>query len=162
VYTAPVIVLVNEASSAGSEIFAAALQDYGVAIVMGRITMGYGIIDSMYVVAGGRLKMPQSESIRVNGKSIQHAGVTPDILFQFPGSKASIVKREKELKYSIAPSSLKSILDKTSELTEHVDALRKASSARQSTYSDAQVVGLDGDLELLEAIETIKDWIERK
>lgn len=86
----PLAVMVNRASASASEIFAAAIQDYGRGLVIGEPTFGKGtvqnLVDLDMFVRGeqsgfGQLKMTVAQFFRIEGGSTQHRGVTPDIDF---------------------------------------------------------------------------------
>jgi carboxyl-terminal processing protease len=95
-YDGPLIILTSRFSASASEILAAALQDYGRALIVGdKATHGKGTVQSMsqlapYLVyrsnfrtndpaALGALKYTTNLFYRVNGKSTQLLGVIPDI-----------------------------------------------------------------------------------
>ena len=85
----PLVVLVNEMSASASEIFAAAMQDYGRGVVMGgKQTYGKGTVQNLiplnYYVKKypddlGALKMTIQKFYRINGGSTQIEGVYSDI-----------------------------------------------------------------------------------
>ena len=89
----PMAVLVNRGSASASEIFAAAIQDYGRGVIIGEPTFGKGTVQNLVdldkfgkSVTGetakyGELKMTIAEFIRINGDSTQLRGVTPDVMF---------------------------------------------------------------------------------
>ena len=92
-YTGPVVVLVNRLSASASEIFAAALQDYGRAIVVGdERSFGKGTVQTLLDVgkfmplfhqqdsSAGTLKLTIQKFYRVSGGSTQHRGVLSDIV----------------------------------------------------------------------------------
>ncbi len=88
IYDGPLAVLVNRSSASASEIFAAAIQDYGRGIVIGEQTFGKGTVQVIQSLdrreqskAGnmGQLKFTYSKFYRINGESTQHKGVIPDI-----------------------------------------------------------------------------------
>lgn len=90
VYSGPLAVLVNRSSASASEIFAAAIQDYGRGIVLGSQTYGKGTVQVIKSLdqrrtaeeAGmGQIKFTYSKFYRINGESTQHKGVIPDISF---------------------------------------------------------------------------------
>jgi carboxyl-terminal processing protease len=89
VYSGPLAVLVNRASASASEIFAAAIQDYGRGIVIGETTFGKGtvqqLVDLDYIANRnnelGQLKLTMAQFFRIDGGSTQHRGVQPDVLF---------------------------------------------------------------------------------
>jgi len=89
-YDGPLTVLVNRYSASASEIFAAALQDYGRAIIIGEQTFGKGTVqqhrrisrfydDDAEVI--GSVQYTIAKFYRIDGGSTQHKGVIPDILF---------------------------------------------------------------------------------
>jgi carboxyl-terminal processing protease len=89
----PMAVLVNRYSASASEIFAAAIQDYGRGVVIGETTFGKGTVQSLldlddYAPSDrpgmGQLKITMAQFFRVNGGSTQNKGVVPDI--QFPSA----------------------------------------------------------------------------
>ena len=86
----PLAVLVNRYSASASEIFAAAIQDYGRGLIIGETTFGKGTVQSLldlddYASADrpglGQLKLTMAQFFRVNGGSTQNRGVEPDISF---------------------------------------------------------------------------------
>jgi carboxyl-terminal processing protease len=84
----PMGVLINRASASASEIFAAAIQDYGRGLIIGEPSFGKGTVQtvaSLDQIANnanpvyGELKMTVAQFFRVNGGTTQLRGVTPDI-----------------------------------------------------------------------------------
>lgn len=79
-YAGPMIVTVNLGSASASEIFSAAIQDYGRGLVVGSTTTGKGTaqlqIDSL---AYGQATLTQRKFYRITGGSTQNKGVVPDI-----------------------------------------------------------------------------------
>src|SRR5690348_15070737 len=89
-WTCPMAVLINRGSASASEIFTAAIQDYGRGLIIGEQTFGKGTVQNLtdldqLAMNGkptlGELKMTIAEFFRVNGDSTQLHGVTPDIKF---------------------------------------------------------------------------------
>ena len=109
VYSGPLIVMVNTQSASASEILAAAMQDYGRAIIVGsRSTYGKGTVQRFFdldkAVTGfdeekplGDVKITLQKFYRVNGGSTQLKGVTPDI--NLPDNQQYIDSGEKEMEY---------------------------------------------------------------
>ncbi|NTV01394.1 MAG: carboxy terminal-processing peptidase [Chlorobiaceae bacterium] len=90
-YEGPLTVLVNRYSASASEIFAAAIQDYGRGLIVGERTFGKGTVQSivrlqrpfsMFVKQPdlGQLKLTIAKFYRISGGSTQHIGVVPDII----------------------------------------------------------------------------------
>lgn len=79
-FTKPMTVLVNLGSASASEIFAAAIQDYGRGLVVGSTTTGKGSaqvqLDSL---ALGSATLTQRKFYRITGGSTQNKGVIPDV-----------------------------------------------------------------------------------
>ncbi len=84
IWDGPLAVLVNRLSASASEIFAAAIQDYGRGIIIGEHTFGKGTIQELVPLDHGQIKLTQGKFYRISGMSTQHDGVTPDI--EFPQS----------------------------------------------------------------------------
>jgi len=84
-YSGPLAVLVDRHSASASEIFAAAIQDYGRGVVVGEPTFGKGTVQSVVPLDRegklGQLKVTIAQFYRVNGEGTQHRGVIPDVLF---------------------------------------------------------------------------------
>ena len=84
----PLVVLVNELSASASEIFAAAMQDYNRAVIIGsKQSFGKGTVQNIlplnnyfkYSKDLGALKMTIQKFYRINGGSTQLEGVVSDI-----------------------------------------------------------------------------------
>jgi carboxyl-terminal processing protease len=86
----PLGVLINRGSASASEIFAAAIQDYGRGLIIGEPSFGKGTVQSIIDLDRvahneqpkfGELKMTIAQFFRINGGTTQLRGVTPDISF---------------------------------------------------------------------------------
>ncbi|MBR3866003.1 MAG: hypothetical protein IKM67_04715, partial [Clostridia bacterium] len=76
----PMAVLTNEYSISAAEFFAAALQEYGVAMVIGDKTGGKGYAQNMFTLSDGSSVNISSYSYYTpKGKSLAETGITPDI-----------------------------------------------------------------------------------
>lgn len=87
-YDGPMTILVDRFSASASEIFAAAMQDYGRGIVIGQETYGKGSVQNLYPLdrfalgkdpGYGQLTVTIGMYYRVTGESTQNRGVQPDI-----------------------------------------------------------------------------------
>jgi len=105
----PVVILVNSYSASASEILAAALQDYGRAVIIGsQSTFGKGTVQRLIDLDGfvmpaydqvkplGTMKLTLQKFYRINGGATQLKGVTPDIILPDAYSKLNIGEREHE------------------------------------------------------------------
>jgi carboxyl-terminal processing protease len=105
-YDGPLIIMVNHFSASASEIIAAAMQDYGRAIIVGsKSTFGKGTVQRFFDLDRGirgfdelkplgSVKMTTQKFYRVNGGSTQLKGVIPDIIL--PDTYQYIDTGEKE------------------------------------------------------------------
>lgn len=82
-------VLINRGSASASEIFAAAMQDYGRALIIGEPSFGKGTVQTVVNLDAvarsdktkfGEVKMTVAQFYRVNGGTTQLRGVAPDIM----------------------------------------------------------------------------------
>jgi len=90
-YDGPMVVLTSRGSASAAEIFAAAMQDYGRALIVGdKSTFGKGTVQSVLELSQylppayraykpGALKITVQKFYRVSGGSTQNRGVIPDI-----------------------------------------------------------------------------------
>ena len=87
-WNGPLGVLINRASASASEIFAAAIQDYGRGVVIGEPSFGKGTVQTVADLDQiakhdkpefGEIKMTIAQFFRINGGTTQLRGVTPDI-----------------------------------------------------------------------------------
>jgi carboxyl-terminal processing protease len=139
-YDAPLIILVNQGSASASEIMAAALQDYGRAVIVGaKGTYGKGTVQRFFdldrTISGhqdikplGEVKLTIQNFYRINGGSTQLRGVTPDIVL--PDSYNYLKVGEQENEYplqwtEIPPASY----EKTGSIKD-LSKLRNASENR--------------------------------
>ncbi len=92
-YQGPLTVLVDHYSASASEIFAAAMQDYNRALIIGEQTFGKGTVQQhkglgriydLYENPLGSVQYTIAKFYRINGGSTQHKGVVPDIPFPSP------------------------------------------------------------------------------
>lgn len=89
-WSGPLAVLVNRSSASASEIFAAAIQDYGRGLIIGEPTFGKGTVQSVIPFDRykrtkdfklGDLHMTTAQFFRINGGTTQNAAVSPDVPF---------------------------------------------------------------------------------
>jgi carboxyl-terminal processing protease len=89
-FDGPLTVMVDRYSASASEIFSAAIQDYGRGIIIGEHTFGKGTVQQhrglgrvydLYDKPLGSIQYTIAKFYRINGGSTQHRGVLPDISF---------------------------------------------------------------------------------
>ncbi|WP_194435028.1 carboxy terminal-processing peptidase [Vibrio fluminensis] len=92
-YDGPLMVLVNRYSASASEIFAAAMQDYGRAVVVGENSFGKGTVQQhrslnhiydLFDKELGYVQYTIQKFYRIDGGSTQNKGVVPDIAYPTP------------------------------------------------------------------------------
>lgn len=109
-YAGPLVVMVNSFSASASEIFAAAMQDYGRALIIGSATtFGKGTVQRFFeldrmvpqenedIKPLGSIKLTTQKFYRINGNTTQLQGLTPDIIL--PDRFAYVDIGEKERDY---------------------------------------------------------------
>lgn len=92
-YDGPMTVLINRYSASASEIFAAAMQDYGRAIILGENSFGKGTVQQhrslnhiydLFDKELGYVQYTIQKFYRIDGGSTQNKGVAPDIAYPTP------------------------------------------------------------------------------
>ncbi|MCD4747194.1 MAG: carboxy terminal-processing peptidase, partial [Bacteroidales bacterium] len=135
------VVMVNSISASASEIFAAAMQDYERAIIIGSSsTFGKGTVqnfsdldrflnqkpDNMKPL--GSLKLTVQKFYRINGGATQLKGITPDIVL--PDYYNYIDYGEKDLEYTMPWDEISAAEYKKWNLTYDFDFIKEVSSKR--------------------------------
>lgn len=86
----PMAVLVNQDSYSAAEFFAAALQEYGWATVVGTKTYGKGNFQTAFTLSdGSMLNLSIGKYFTPNGRSLTDIGVTPDELVELSDEDAA-------------------------------------------------------------------------
>ncbi len=168
-YHGPLIVLINRYSASASEIVAAALQDYGRALVIGDTsTFGKGTVQNLNPLRPfvwpasdaatndpGMVKITIRKFYRINGASTQFKGVVPDIILPDAMSYSDLIG-ESALPYAL-PWDTTSVADytKLNDVQPFLSALQKNSTARVATNQDFNYVRQDiAELQRLQAEKT--------
>ncbi|HEY6643762.1 carboxy terminal-processing peptidase [Povalibacter sp.] len=158
----PMIVLVDRFSASASEIFAAAIQDYGRGVVVGQQTYGKGSVQNLYPLdryalgpepGFGQLTVTIGKYYRVTGESTQHRGVQPDISMPTAISTEEVGEstRESALPWDrIRPVEF----GREAQLTQAVATLEQSHQRRIA--EDADFVSLLGDLDSFEKVRSQK------
>ncbi len=161
-YDGPLTVLVNEASASASEIFAAAIQDYGRGIIIGSATFGKGTVQRNIPLSKqplfydapqpqsdlGFVKLTFQKFYRVNGGSTQLRGVTPDVVI--PDLYDNLKIREKDIKSSLV----------WDEIPKAIYQLYKSPTFDFVTIKKAnEVINLNGNFQLL---KSNTEWLAKR
>jgi carboxyl-terminal processing protease len=156
-YDGPLIVLTSRSSASASEILAAALQDYGRALIVGDTsTHGKGTVQSLlelepYVQLSsneattnnpGALKITIRKFYRANGSSTQLKGVTPDIVLPSLNNYAEIgeASLDNPMAWDTIPSAKYKKLNRIQPL---LPELQKRSEERIGADKDFAYLGED-------------------
>ncbi len=158
-YDGPLIVMVNRFSASASEIAAAALQDYGRAIIVGdSSTHGKGTVQNLNkldriisAMGGGvtndpgTLKVTIRKFYRINGGSTQFKGVVPDIILPDTWNYSTIVG-ESALDNALPWDTIDPVRHEDYKLTQpFIAPLRASSDTRVATNQDFNYVREDID-----------------
>jgi len=96
VYDGPIVILMNGYSASASEFFAAALQDYNRAVIVGSTSLGKASMQTIMPLEEDNendfVKLTIEKFYRISGKSHQIKGIVPDI--SAPVLFDSLIKRE--------------------------------------------------------------------
>ena len=103
----PMAVMINGNSASASEIFAAAMQDYEAATLVGTTSYGKGIVQSIVPLNDGTaVKITVSRYFTPNGVCIHGAGVTPDMVVELDDELKQMVQiphdQDNQLEVAIA------------------------------------------------------------
>ncbi|MBE5064287.1 S41 family peptidase [Lachnospiraceae bacterium DSM 108991] len=80
----PLVVMMNGYSASASEIFAGAIQDYGLGQIVGTQSYGKGVVQSVFDLQDGTsVKLTIAEYFTPNGRSIDGEGITPDVEVEY-------------------------------------------------------------------------------
>ncbi|WCE31082.1 carboxy terminal-processing peptidase [Vibrio sp. SCSIO 43137] len=151
-YQGPLTVLVNRYSASASEIFAAAMQDYGRAIILGEQSFGKGTVQQhktlseiydMFDKDPGYIQFTIQKFYRIDGGSTQNKGVVPDILYPTaidPSETGESVEDNALPWDSIDRASYKKLASRDAEIAQ----LKKAHHAR--TAKDLEFSFIESDI----------------
>jgi len=157
-YSGPLVVLVNRFSASASEIAAAALQDYGRALVVGDTsTHGKGTVQNLDPLSSliwpttndpGTVKITIRKFYRINGASTQLKGVVPDIILPDIlnySDEIGETSLENPLQWDTISGAdydkLNLTYDKWNLVETYLAALRKNSDERIATNQDFIYIG---------------------
>ncbi len=155
-YDGPLMVLVGHHSASASEIVAAALQDYGRALIVGDLaTHGKGTVQTLYplgnfmgtrqVADPGELKFTISKFYRIAGGTTQKLGVTPDVIL--PNVLDYLETGEAFLPNVLEADNIPAAkYQRTDRVNGSLDELRKNSSGRIAKDQDFAYVREDIEL----------------
>lgn len=148
----PLAVIVNGFSASASEIFAGAIQDYGLGVVVGSQTFGKGTVQSLVPLQRGELKLTERRFYRVSGEGTEQNGVVPDIEFPLLDGHLedapAVVGAIDTPGAAVAPAEYRAV----NEVAPLLDALRKRHADRSS--DDPEFVYLRNRQQRIEEIRS--------
>ncbi len=136
----PLVVMVNSFSASASEILAAAMQDYGRAVIVGSTgTYGKGTVQRFFdldnatsdpsVKPLGEMKLTVQKFYRITGKTTQLDGVTPDITL--PDAYNFVDLGERENEYPLQSNTIEAVpFNQSAYRIGNLAKLKEASAAR--------------------------------
>jgi carboxyl-terminal processing protease len=164
IYDGPLAVMINRFSASAAEIAAAALQDYGRALIVGDIsTHGKGTVQNLNELKNimvnstndpGTVKITIRKFYRINGASTQLKGVVPDIILPDIWNYSDEVGEtslENPLSWDTIPSAT---YDKLNLVEPYLATLRQNSDARIATNQD--FIYINQDIELFKKLQADK------
>jgi carboxyl-terminal processing protease len=149
-YDGPVVVLVNSLSASASEILAAALQDYGRAVIVGSNSFGKGTVQRFLELDGllrmedeamkplGALKLTIQKFYRINGDATQLKGVTPDVIL--PDDYMYLEIGEREMDYPMPFSEIDAVSYENYSKNIEIQEIAKQSEKRVKNTEVFQMV----------------------
>ncbi|MCL9667904.1 carboxy terminal-processing peptidase [Rosenbergiella epipactidis] len=166
-YNGPLVVLVDRFSASASEIFSAAMQDYGRALIVGEPTFGKGTVQQYRSLnriydqmlrpdwpALGSVQYTIQKFYRINGGSTQRKGVTPDILM--PTGVEAIKTGEKYEDNALPWDSIKAAsYSPIADLQPYVAQLRQEHDARIAKDREFQYIIKD-----IQRFDAMKDKMD--
>jgi carboxyl-terminal processing protease len=156
----PIVVLVNAGSASASEIVSGALQDHGLAIILGTRTFGKASVQTILPLDdGSALRLTTARYYTPNGRSIQAKGIEPDIVVSDGHEPVDGhgMLREKDIERHLKGDGEDAASPKKPATMPTLDKKKDdAGSKKNNRKDDAKDAQLDRAVELLKGWEIFK------
>lgn len=89
-FTKPLVVLMNGNSASASEIYAGAIQDYGIGKIVGTQSYGKGVVQQIFDLGDGTsVKLTIADYYTPKGRNINGKGITPDVEVEYQADESN-------------------------------------------------------------------------
>ncbi len=150
-YDGPLTVLVDRISASASEIFAAAIQDYGRGLILGSQTFGKGTVQTIINLNRympdikeklGQVRVTMAKFYRIAGGSTQHTGVIPDI--NYPSLRSEMDIGENKEPYALRWDEITAANYRNIDVVRpYIEQLRQKSAKRVVMNPEFQYINED-------------------
>ncbi|MBN2092469.1 carboxy terminal-processing peptidase [candidate division KSB1 bacterium] len=150
-YDGPLTVLVDRISASASEIFAAAIQDYGRGLILGAQTFGKGTVQTIINLNRympdikdklGQVRVTMAKFYRIAGGSTQHTGVIPDI--NYPSLRSEMDIGENKEPYALLWDEITAANYRNIDVVKpYIAQLRQKSAKRVAVNPEFQYINED-------------------
>jgi len=145
----PMIVLINHGSASASEIVAAAMQDWGKAVILGTTSFGKGSVQTILPLSDGSgLRLTTAKYYTPEGESIHNIGVKPDIVVD-PKATAKVKETASTEEEDAKAEDTVALPQKPAQ-----DAGEEKSEDQKKNDNDVP----PDDIQLQKALELLKTW----
>ncbi|MDP2654514.1 MAG: S41 family peptidase [Candidatus Omnitrophota bacterium] len=135
----PMVVLINEGSASGSEIFAGALKDNKRAVIVGEKSFGKGSVQSVIPLPDGSgLRLTTSKYFTPSGVCIHGIGIMPDVVVKREERDKKEDEEEKKAKKDVSKI-FDDVQVRDAEDPERIKLTQKEREARDRLLNDNQV-----------------------